>query len=123
MTMKFIISVKQHMLSSCKSYLNEGRYTLRQNSVLLFLANTFSSFKKCTAYAHLPSFPSPFSLLVILFVLIFFHIENKTIYILELKIGFETNIKSNSNRKADFIPICKTILFFRRTIPSAAFFT
>ena len=48
----------QHV-SSCKSYLDEGRYTWRHNSVLLFLANAFSSLKQCTAYADLPSFLSP----------------------------------------------------------------
>ena len=49
----------QHVVSSCKSYLNEGRYTWRHNSVLLFLANIFSSLKNCTVYADLPSFLFP----------------------------------------------------------------
>ena len=49
----------QHVVSSCKSYLDEGRYTLHHNSVLLFLANTFSSLKQCTVYAALPFFLSP----------------------------------------------------------------
>ena len=33
----------QHVVSRCSSYLGEGRYTWHHNSVLLFLANTFSS--------------------------------------------------------------------------------
>ena len=49
----------QHVVSSCSSYLDEGRYTWHHNSVLLFLANTFSSLKQCTVYADLPSFLSP----------------------------------------------------------------
>ena len=88
------------MVSSCISYLDEGRYTWRHNSVLLYLANTFSSLKQCTVYADLPSFLSPClitgeSLRPDLLLLT----ENKSLYILELTLGFETNIKINSNRK------------------------
>ena len=89
------------MVSSCISYLDEGRYTWRHNSVLLYLANTFSSLKQCTVYADLPSFLSPClitgeSLRPDLLLLT----ENKLLYILELTLGFETNIQINSYRKA-----------------------
>ena len=50
----------QHVISSCKSYLDEGIFVWRHNSVLLFLANTFSSLIQCTVYADLPSFLSPY---------------------------------------------------------------
>ena len=90
-----------HVISSCKSYLDEGRYTWRNNSALLFLANTFSSLKQCTAYADLPSFLSPCFItgesnrrdLLLL-------TDKNILYILELTVGFETNIKNNSDRKA-----------------------
>ena len=90
----------QHVVSSCKSYLDEGRYTWTHNSVLLFLANTFSSLNKCTVYADLPSFLSPCLItgdsfrpdLLLL-------TDNKILYILELTVGFETNIQNNSDRK------------------------
>ena len=36
----------QRVISSCSSYLDEGRYTWRHNSVLLFLSNTFCSPKQ-----------------------------------------------------------------------------
>ena len=36
----------QHVVSSCNTYLADGRYTWRHNSVLLFLARIFSSFIK-----------------------------------------------------------------------------
>ena len=90
-----------HVISSCSSYLDEGRYTWRHNSVLLFLANTFSSLKQCTVYADLPSFLSPSmitgeSLRPDLLLLT----KDKLLYNLELTIGFETNIQNNSNRKA-----------------------
>ena len=91
----------QHVVSSCKSYLDEGRYTWRHISVLLFLASTFSSLKQCTVYADLPSFLSPClitgdSLRPDLLLLI----DEKILYILELTLGFETNIQNNSDRKA-----------------------
>ena len=92
----------QHVVSSCISYPDEGRYTWRHhNSVLLYLANTFSSLKQCTVYADLPSFLSPClitgeSLRAHLLLLT----ENESICILEFTIGFETNIQINSNRKA-----------------------
>ena len=81
--------------------MDEGRYTWRHNSVLLFLANTFSSLKQCTVYADLPSFLSrcfitgesyrPDLLLLT---------DKNILYILELTVGFETNIQNNSDRKA-----------------------
>ena len=91
----------QHVVSSCKSYLDEGRYTWRHNSVLLFLANTFSSLKQCTVYADLPSFLSqcfitgesyrPDLLLLT---------DKNILYVLELTVGFETNMQNNSDGKA-----------------------
>ena len=91
------------MVSSCISYLDEGRYTWRHNS-LLYLANTFSSLKQCTVFADLPSFLSPClitgeSLRPDLLLLT----ENRSLYILELTKGFETNIQINSN--------CKTVKY------------
>ena len=91
----------QNVVSSCKSYLDKGRYTWRHNSVLLFLASTFSSLKQCTVYADLPSILSPCLItgdsfrpdLLLL-------IDAKILYILELTVGFETNIQNNSDRKA-----------------------
>ena len=60
-----------------------------------------SSIKNASLYADLPSFPSP-SLIIgdslrpdLVFVL-----NNTTVYLLELTVGFEPNIKVNSERKA-----------------------
>ena len=91
----------QHVISSCKSYLDEGRYTWRHNSVLLFLANTFSSLKQCTVYADLPSFLSPCFITGESYCPDLLLLTDKNIlYILELTVGFETNIQNNSDRKA-----------------------
>ena len=90
----------QHVVFSCSSYLDDGRYTWRHNSVLLFLANIFSSLKQCTVYADLPSFLSPCmitgeSLRPDLLLLT----GGKLLYILELTMRSETNIRNNSNCK------------------------
>ena len=91
----------QHIVSSCKSYLDHGRYTWRRDSVLNFIASTLSALPSCSIYADLPAFLSPSlitgdSLRPDLLLIT----KNKTLYILELTIGFETNIKVNSDRKA-----------------------
>ena len=91
----------QHIVSSCKSYLDHGRYTWRHDSVLNFIASTLSALPSCSIYADLPAFLSPSlitgdSLRPDLLLIT----KNKTLYILELTIGFETNIKVNSDRKA-----------------------
>ena len=91
----------QHIVSSCKSYLEQGRYTWRHDSVLNFIANTLSGLQSCSLYADLPTFLSPSlitgdSLRPDLSLIS----KNNDLYILELTIGFETNIKSNSDRKA-----------------------
>ena len=70
-------------------------------TLVLFFANTFSSFKQYTVYADLPSFLSPCLITCDSFcpdILLF--TENKILYILELTIGFETNIQINSNQVA-----------------------
>ena len=92
----------QHVISSCKCYLEEGRYTWRHNSVLLYLANTVSSLSPCKIYADLPSFTSPClitsdSLRPDLLLVT----GNNVVYILELTLGFETNMQVNSTRKAN----------------------
>ena len=91
----------QHIVSSCKLYLGHGRYTWRHDSVLNFIAKTFSVLLDCSLFADLPAFPSS-SLIkgnsfrhdLILIT------KNNILYTPELTIGFETNIKINSERKA-----------------------
>ena len=101
---------RQHVVSSCKSYLEDGRYTWRHNSVLLSIANSFSSLQRCRLYVDLPSFPSPSlitgdSLRPDLTLIS----PDNALYILELTVGFETNIELNSKRKAmKYDPLYKT---------------
>ena len=97
----FQSEILQLVVSSCSSYLQDGRYTWRHNSVLLHIARTLSSVANSSLYADLPNFPSP-SLITgdslrpdLVLVL-----NNASVYVLELTVGFESNIKINSDRKA-----------------------
>ena len=91
----------QHVICSCKSYSDEGRYTWRHNTVLLFLANTFSSLKQSTVYADLPSFLSPCFITGESYRPDLLLLTDKNIlYILELTVGFGTNIQNSSYCKA-----------------------
>ena len=91
----------QHIVSSCKLYLEHGRYTWRHDSVLNSIAKTFSTLPDCSLYADLPTFLSPSFITGSAFRpdLLIITKEN-VLYILELTIGFETNIQINSERKA-----------------------
>jgi hypothetical protein len=89
-----------HVVAGCKTYLNEGRFTWRHDSVLNFIASSLKSAKHSNLYADLPGYISPAvltgnelrpDLLITL--------ENKCIYILELTVGFESNLLINATRK------------------------
>ena len=89
-----------HVVAGCSSYLNQGRYTWRHNSVLQFIANSLSAIKDIILYVDLPSFNSPSiitgdsqrpDLLITT--------SDKHLYILELTVGHETNLEKNLLRK------------------------
>ena len=102
----------QHIVSSCKMYLEHGRYTWRHDSVLNFIAKSLSVIPDCSLYADLNSFLSPSiitgsSLRPDLILLT----NDNILHILEPTIGFETNIKINSDRKASkYYPLRQTLL-------------
>ena len=84
-----------HIVAGCKKYLDEGRYTWRHNSILYFLANSLQSIKDSSLCVDIPGFISPLAvtgdslrpdlLLVVL---------DKCLYILELTVGFEKNLRN-----------------------------
>ena len=89
-----------HVVAGCKSSLDQGRYTWRHDSVLSYIANTLSRFCK-SIYADIPSFASPCVVTgdherpdIVL-------VHQNVVTILELTIGFETNMEGNSKRKRD----------------------
>ena len=89
-----------HVVAGCKSSLDQGRHTWRHDSVLSYIANTLSRFCK-NVYADIPSFASPCIVtgnnerpdIVV--------VQQKVVTIIELTIGFETNMEGNSKRKRD----------------------
>ena len=92
----------QHIVSSCKCYREDGRYTWRRNSVLLHISRTLSLLQDSSLYADLPSFPFP-SLITgdslrpdLVLVL-----NSTAVHLLELTVGFESNLTINSERKSD----------------------
>ena len=89
-----------HVVAGCKSYLEEGRYTWRHNSALQIFANYFRASPGASLYVDLPCFHSPSIITGDNFRpdLVFVSPDNK-IYILELTVGFETNLEVNAERK------------------------
>ena len=88
------------VVAGCKSSLDQGRYTWRHDSILNIIANTLSRFCK-NVYADLSSFASPCIVTgdqerpdIVL-------VQQKVVTIIELTIGFETNMEGNSARKRD----------------------
>ncbi|CAB4006838.1 Hypothetical predicted protein [Paramuricea clavata] len=89
-----------HVIAGCKTYLDEGRFTWLHDSVLNFLASTLTAVKNSTLYADIPGFMNPSvitgdrlrpDLLLVT--------ENRCLYILELTVGYESNLLVNANRK------------------------
>ena len=89
-----------HVVAGCNIALTQGRYTWRHNSVLKIIANTLS--RSCKSlYVDLPSFASHCIVtgdqerpdIVI--------VQNKTVTLIELTVGFETNMAGNSTRKRE----------------------
>ena len=89
-----------YVLAGCKTYLCEGRFTWRHDSVLSLIASTIQSAEFSDLYVDLPGYISPCVLtgdklrpdLLIT-------IQTKCIYILELTIGYESNLQNNATRK------------------------
>jgi hypothetical protein len=81
--------------SFCSSNLDEGRFTWRHDSVLNFLASTFIAVQNSTLYADIPGFKNPSvitgdSLRPDLLLVT----ENRCLYILELTVGYESNLQA-----------------------------
>ena len=89
-----------HIVAGWETYLNEGRFTWRHDSVLNFLASTLTAVKNSRLYVDIPGFVNP-SVLTgdNLRPDLLLAIENKCLYILELTVGFESNLQVNANRK------------------------
>ena len=87
-----------HVVAGCQSYLE--RFTWRHNSILNFLAKTLQSTNVAQLYADLPGFKCPSIITGDTFrpdLLLL--TPNKSLYVVELTVGFETNLHNNLDRK------------------------
>ena len=91
-----------HVVAGCKVYLDQGRYTWRHNSALNFLATPFQAINGSSLYADLPGFLSP-SIITgdQLRPDLLLKTKENCLYVLELTIGFETNLNCNAVRKSE----------------------
>ena len=89
-----------HVVAGCQSYL--PRFTWRHDSILSFIAQTLQSVNNSNLFVDLPGFKSPSiitgdshrpDLLL--------SISNDCLYILELSVGYESNLHNNVNRKKE----------------------
>ena len=90
-----------HAVSRCKVYLQQGRYTWPHKSIHLFIAKTFQSLQHAKIFADVPGY---ISTSVVtgddLRPDLLKSISGNWLYILELTVGFESNIRTNAERKA-----------------------
>jgi hypothetical protein len=89
-----------HVVAGCKTYLDQGRFTWRHDSVLHFLAESLQAVNDSSIYADLPGFKSPSVLTgdshrpdLLLST------SKNSLYMLELTVGFESNLQNNVTRK------------------------
>ena len=87
-----------HVIAGCNSYLD--RFTWKHESVLNFIVNNLSFPHIQKIFADLPSFSNPSTItdddyrpdILIL-------TKDNTLYLLELIVGYETNLRNNINSK------------------------
>ena len=88
-----------HVVASCVTSLNEKRYNFRHDSVLLNIVRCIQDIQRLNIYADIAGFKNPTLIsgeddrpdIII-------HDSNQ-LYVLELTVGYETNMSKNSNRK------------------------
>ena len=81
-------------------YLNDGRYTWRHNSALSFISQTLQSIKPAKLYVDLPGYLSSCTITGASLHLDFLlSTADNILYIIELTVGFETNLDNNAHRK------------------------
>ena len=91
-----------HVVAGCKTYLTEGRYTWRHNSALNFLASSLKNTRECFLYADLNDYLSPCIITgQELRPDMLISTSKNILYIIELTVGFETNIENNATRKSE----------------------
>ena len=85
-----------HIVAGCKAYLRETHYNWQHNSVLLFLTKTFMKIKGVEIYSDLNDYRSPSIITGELLRPDLLIISKGVLYVLELTVGFKTNLCNNS---------------------------
>ena len=121
-----------HVVAGCKVYLEQGRYTWRHNSALNFLATSLKAIEGSSLFADIPGFSSP-SIITgdNLRPDLLLRTKENILYVLELTIGFETNLNCNAERKrlkyarlvSDLRPRFKSVIFVNLSISSLGIFS
>jgi len=86
-----------HVVSGCQHYLD--RFTWRHNSVLNSIAASLKPINNSTLYADLNEYHSPSIITGDRYRPDLVLKTSNTLYILELTVGFESNLKKNADRK------------------------
>ena len=88
-----------HVVAGCQSYLD--RFTWRHNSILNFLAQTLQSINGYDLFADLPGFRTPSIITGDRFRpdLLLTSSNNSSLSVVELTVGYESNLESNIRRK------------------------
>ena len=90
-----------HVISGCKAYLQQVCYTWRHDSIFLFIPKIFQSLQQAKIFADLPGFISTFVITgEDLRPDLLLSISDEWLYILELTVGYESNLRINAKRKA-----------------------
>ena len=88
-----------HVVAGCQSYLD--RFTWRHNSILNFLAQTLQSVNGYNLFADVPGFRNPSIITGDRYRpdLLLTSSNNSLLYLVELTVGYESNLESNIRRK------------------------
>ena len=87
-----------HVVAGCQSYLD--RFTWRHDSILNFLATCLQTVNSTCLYADLPGYKTPSVLTGDIYRPdLLLQTSNECLYIVELTVGFESNLQKNSERK------------------------
>ena len=90
----------QHVVSGCSAHLQQGRYNWRHDSVLKTIADFIQSCNpELDIYCDINDYPSPSIITGEQLRPDMLIRNNGTVYMLELTVGFETNLKFNYDRK------------------------
>ena len=89
-----------HIVAGCKTNLDQRRYTWRHNSALSFITQTLQSIKSAKLYADFPGYLSPCTITGdSICPDITLSTADNVLHLIELTVGFETNLNNNARGK------------------------